>query len=82
MTADLIGPSSALDGVRTAIAQVAPTAGSARPHRPNQWSTSTRHSIASTITTARGSTQASWRPRGLIVAGRPSRSTVSCSRIS
>ena len=35
--------------------------------------------IASTIGTARGSTQASWRPRAFNVVSTPSMLTVSCS---
>ena len=47
----------------------------------SQWSASTRQTIASTIGTARGSTQGSWRPCGLERRRRaPSRSTVCCGR--
>ena len=45
------------------------------------WSTSTSAIIASTMGTARGSTQGSWRPRPSSVVGLPSTSTVSCDRM-
>ena len=44
----------------------------------SQWSASTRQTMASTIGTARGSTQGSWRPPAARRAAWPSRSTVSC----
>ena len=43
------------------------------------WSARTRAAIASTIGTARGRTQGSWRPRPFSVVSWPWRSTVRCS---
>src|ERR1043166_3680040 len=44
------------------------------------WSQSTRAAIASTIGTARGRTQGSWRPRAASVVSSPDAVTVFCSR--
>ena len=44
----------------------------------NQWSHSVSAAMASTMGTARGKTQGSWRPRAFMVTGRPARSTVAC----
>lgn len=44
------------------------------------WSAMTRATMASTMGTARGTTQGSWRPRAISSTSLPSRLTVTCLR--